>query len=86
MSVSAVSIGVSACTHVPGGSVCVISMLDVCTTQRVNSRETESKRELMRVMATRGGGGEKSVMRGPIKRDAGERELVFNLHFILPRV
>ena len=48
VSVCAVSIGVSVCPHVPGGRVYVISMLDVCTTQRVNSRETESARELMR--------------------------------------
>ena len=33
-----------------------------------------------------GRGEHSSVMRGPIKREAGERELVFNLHFILPRV
>ena len=49
VSVCAVSIGVSICPRVPGDCVYVISMLDVCTTQRVKSRETESARELMRM-------------------------------------
>lgn len=40
----------------------------------------------MRVSVTRGGGGEKSVLRGPIKREAGELELVFNLLYFAQSV
>ena len=44
VSVCAVSVGVSPCVCVPGGSVYMAMCLYICTTQRVSTREAEGKR------------------------------------------